>query len=345
MGPWRVPADVLVPLTLVVGDEELLVGRAVSEVVRAARAADPDVAVRDLMAGEVERGDLDDALSPSLFGERRAVVLSNGQDAGKDLAAALLCYAADPAEEVVLVVRHSGANKGRALADGLRAAGAAVALCAKVTRSQDRLAFVRAEITRHGGRVAEDAAESILEAVGHDLRELASACGQLVADTGGAVDVAAVTRYHRGRAEVTGFTRYGIDGEMLSIVDRGGISNQLVSRVERNPALVGTKRRVASEREVLVARGRRDGRTVTTLKHRSVTVRLPARGSQRMQVAAVDAAAHVGRWSRTVTLKAGHVPPKPPLAPAASDVTETAAALDGHHERGQQPRHDHWPAG
>ena len=63
-------------------------------------------------------------------------------------------------------------------------------------------------------------------------------------------------------AEVTGFTRYGIDGGTISIVDRGGISNQLTSRVDRNPALVGTKRRVASEREVLVARGRRDGRTV-----------------------------------------------------------------------------------
>ena len=62
-------------------------------------------------------------------------------------------------------------------------------------------------------------------------------------------------------AEVTGFTRYGIDGDTISVVDRGGISNQVVSRVERNPALVGTKRRVASEREVLVARGRSDGRT------------------------------------------------------------------------------------
>ena len=34
------------------------------------------------------------------------------------------------------------------------------------------------------------------------------------------------------------------------------------SRAERNPALRGTKHRVASEREVLVARGRSDGRTV-----------------------------------------------------------------------------------
>ena len=34
------------------------------------------------------------------------------------------------------------------------------------------------------------------------------------------------------------------------------------SRVERNPQLQGTKRRVAMERELLVARGRSDGRTV-----------------------------------------------------------------------------------
>ena len=34
------------------------------------------------------------------------------------------------------------------------------------------------------------------------------------------------------------------------------------SRVERNPQLRGTKHRVAIEREVLVARGRSDGRTV-----------------------------------------------------------------------------------
>jgi glucosamine--fructose-6-phosphate aminotransferase (isomerizing) len=63
-------------------------------------------------------------------------------------------------------------------------------------------------------------------------------------------------------AEVTGFTRYGIAGSHLSVVDRGGISREVVSRVDRDPSLVGTKRRVANEREVLVARGRRDDRTV-----------------------------------------------------------------------------------
>jgi glutamine---fructose-6-phosphate transaminase (isomerizing) len=66
---------------------------------------------------------------------------------------------------------------------------------------------------------------------------------------------------------VVGFTRYRIDGDpsaeaQISIVDRGGISLGVSSRVERNPQLVGTKRRVAAERQVLVARGRSDGRTV-----------------------------------------------------------------------------------
>jgi glucosamine--fructose-6-phosphate aminotransferase (isomerizing) len=67
---------------------------------------------------------------------------------------------------------------------------------------------------------------------------------------------------------VVGYTRYSIDGDpsgttaTIAIVDRGGLSRDVPSRVDRNPSLLGTKRRVASEREVLVARGRSDGRTV-----------------------------------------------------------------------------------
>ena len=47
---------------------------------------------------------------------------------------------------------------------------------------------------------------ALVDAVGSDLRELASAASQLVADTDGMVDESAVHRYYRGRAEVTGFT-------------------------------------------------------------------------------------------------------------------------------------------
>ena len=64
-------------------------------------------------------------------------------------------------------------------------------------------------------------------------------------------------------AEVAGFTRYGDRRRHDHRSSTAAASrSSCASRVERNPALVGTKRRVASEREVLVARGRSDGRTV-----------------------------------------------------------------------------------
>ena len=70
-------------------------------------------------------------------------------------------------------------------------------------------------------------------------------------------------------ADVVGYTRYRIEGRVgiegtatATVVDRGGIARDLTSRTDRSPELRGTKHRVASERELLVARGRRDGRPI-----------------------------------------------------------------------------------
>lgn len=54
-------------------------------------------------------------------------------------------------------------------------------------------------------RVDDACVTALLDAVGSDIRELAAACSQLVADTGGHVDAVAVRRYHSGKAEVKGF--------------------------------------------------------------------------------------------------------------------------------------------
>jgi DNA polymerase-3 subunit delta len=200
-----VAGDLDSPLRLVLGDEELLVARAVSEVVSAARALEPQCDVRDLLASEVTPGDLVDLLSPSLFGDRRVVVLRAVHEARPELVEALRRYVAEPAADVALVVVHPGGVRGKAVLEAFRAAGAVVVECARLTRAEERLAFVRAEATRSGGTITPDAAAVLLDSVGTDLRELATACAQLVADAGGRVDAAAVTRYHRGRAEVTGF--------------------------------------------------------------------------------------------------------------------------------------------
>ncbi len=191
---------------LVIGDEELLVARGVAAAVAAARADGSDVDVSEHAAAEMTAGDLLAAVSPSLFGERSVVVIRDAQDARKDLAAAILDYAAAPETDIVLVLTHAGGAKGKALADGLRGAGAAITGAARLTRHRERVDFVREEVRRLGGRCPEDAAEALIVAVGNDLRELAAACSQLVADTDGRIDVPTVSRYYRGRAEVSGFT-------------------------------------------------------------------------------------------------------------------------------------------
>lgn len=190
---------------LVVGDEELLAERAIAEVVAAARSDDPETEVIDLFPGKFETGQLSELTSPSLFGGGKVLVLRSAQDLGKDLAAEVLAYAKRPADEVTLVAVHAGGAKGKALLDGLGKLGARRITCAKVTKAGERVGFARAEVRRLGGQISGEAASSLVEAVGNDLRELAAACSQLVADTPGRIDERAVARYHRGRAEVSGF--------------------------------------------------------------------------------------------------------------------------------------------
>jgi DNA polymerase-3 subunit delta len=191
---------------LVLGDEELLVARAISDTAARARAADPQAEVRTFEASELLAGELAEALSPSLFGGRRVVALRNGQDTRKDLVAVVLSYVKDPDPDVTLLIAHAGGAKGKAFADSLQKAGATVIHAGRITKHRDRLDFVTGEFRRLGGKCSTDAAEALIEAVGHDLRELASAVAQLTADTGGRVDLQTVARYYRGRAEVSGFT-------------------------------------------------------------------------------------------------------------------------------------------
>ncbi|MFG1870331.1 DNA polymerase III subunit delta [Micromonospora arborensis] len=201
-----VTAASLAPILLVLGDEELLATRAVTEAVAKVRSIDAEVDVREYQASALTVGEIAEMLSPSLFGGRRLLILRSGQDARKDLVAALLAYAKNPDPDVQLLVLHLGGAKGKAFADGLRAAGATVVPATKLKGHRERVAFVRDEIRRAGGKCTDDAAEALIAAVGNDLRELAAACSQLIADTDGRISAETVSRYYRGRVEVTGFT-------------------------------------------------------------------------------------------------------------------------------------------
>jgi DNA polymerase-3 subunit delta len=192
---------------LVLGDEDLLVERAVSDILRAARASagTEDVPVNRLRAGDVSTHELAELLSPSLFADERVVVLEAAAEAGKDAAALIAAAAADLPPGTMLVVVHSGGGRAKALAGQLRELGAHTHPAAKITKAAERADFVRAEFRALKIKADEDTVVAMLESVGSDIRELAAACSQLVADTAGQVDAAAVRRYHSGKAEVTGF--------------------------------------------------------------------------------------------------------------------------------------------
>ncbi len=195
------------PLHLILGDEELLVERAVADLLRSARkrAGTDDIPVNRMRAGDVGTYELAELLSPSLFADERIVVLEAAAEAGKEAAAVIASAAADVPPGTVLVVVHSGGGRAKALADELQSLGAVVHPCARITKAGERIDFVRQEFRALGVKADEETVTALLDAVGSDARELASACSQLVADTGGAVDAAAVRRYHSGKAEVKGF--------------------------------------------------------------------------------------------------------------------------------------------
>jgi len=194
-------------LHLVLGDEELLVERAIAAVLRQARkqADTDDVPVDRLRAGEVSTSELAELLSPSLFADERVVVLETAGEAGKDAAALIAEAAADLPPGTMLIVVHSGGGRAKALADQLKKLGAQVHPCARITKASERADFVRKEFRALKVKVSDDTVTAVLDAVGSDIRELASVCSQLVADTDGTVDAAAVRRYHTGKAEVKGF--------------------------------------------------------------------------------------------------------------------------------------------
>lgn len=201
-------ANKIAPLHLVLGEEELLVERAVQEVVAAARRADPGADVTRTKVSELTPSWFAEVVSPSLFAEGRVIVVEAAQDISQELADAVLAYVGQPADGIALVVQHTGGGRSKAaksLPTSLKKAGAQVTECAKVSKPAERESFVRNEVRRAGGRIDAAGVVALIDAVGSDLRELSAAATQLVADSGGDVDEEAVRRYHRGRADVTGF--------------------------------------------------------------------------------------------------------------------------------------------
>lgn len=193
-------ARMLNPVHLVLGEDNFLAERATKAIVA---AAGEGVEVTTLRAGDVSEGEIAMATSPSLFAEDRVVVVKHTELAGKEPTEILLKACVDPAPGITLVIEHTGGGRQKAMV--AKFSKAAEVHKADPLKDNERRSWLMEEFRRHGVRPTPDVAAAVLESVGSDLRELASAVSQLVSDTEGELTVESVRDNYVGVAEVAGF--------------------------------------------------------------------------------------------------------------------------------------------
>lgn len=199
-------SDVLGHVTLVTGPEEYLNERAITAAVQAVKHADEESEVSQTAADQLSMAALGDLAAPSLFSAIRCVVVRGLEDLPDESYDGLLDYAASPSEDIGLILVHSGGQKGSGLLNKLRKLKTVTEVKSAALKPSEYSRWVAAEARSHGARIAEDAADLLVQAVGHDLRALAGACHQLANDFAGEpLTAEVVKRYFGGRAEVKGF--------------------------------------------------------------------------------------------------------------------------------------------
>ncbi len=142
----------------------------------------------------------------SLFAEESVVVITAISDLDPGLFDAVLAFAQSPSEELALVLVHPGGVKGKGLLDKLKKAKVVTVDCPSI-KAWELPGFAVNEARLLGGRLDKAVADRLVEALGADVRAVAGAIRQLLADADDRVITeAAVRRYFAGRADVTSFT-------------------------------------------------------------------------------------------------------------------------------------------
>lgn len=202
----RAEQNVIGGITLVTGPEEFFAERAITGVVTAVRSADSEAEVSEALGSQLGADSLGELAAPSLFSSTRCVIVRRIEDLPEESVAGILSYAAAPADDVALVLVHSGGQKGTGVLTKLRKLSSVTEIKTAPLKGREFAGFVAAELRSHKVRIDEDAAEQLVRAIGQDTRGLAAAASQLVADFNGAqITLEMVKQYFGGRAEAKSF--------------------------------------------------------------------------------------------------------------------------------------------
>ena len=188
---------------LLLGSESALADRALSKLLTALREDDYEIST--IYCEDAEIGDVAEALAPSLFSEKRALVMRDLQELASDVQEEVIRFLDDPDPTMILVFLHKGGVKGKALLDRIKKEKPEILLCEPLKKESEKQEFVRHLFLDLGRKATPGAVSALVNATGSDLRELASACSQIASDSTGVIDEAMIDKYHLGRIETTGF--------------------------------------------------------------------------------------------------------------------------------------------
>ena len=193
-------------VVLVTGPEMLLAERTVDKVMAQAVRERRDAEVHDIEAVRLDASRLGELAGASLFSSSSVAVIRDLGSLPAELFEQLLGLVARPPEDLALILVHAGGQKGRGLVDKIKKAKPEM-VANPALKPKDLVRFVTAEAKTARIRLAPEAARYLIDAVGHDLRALASAVSQLADDRQGEEEVTAelIGHYFGGRAEVTSF--------------------------------------------------------------------------------------------------------------------------------------------
>ncbi len=190
---------------LVRGSEQLLADRAVAAHVSRARRERPQAEVTEVAAVDLADGRFADLIGGSLFATDAVVVVTDLASLPEEALPLVRQTALEPHDELCLVLVHGGGVKGKALLDALKKAKVPT-INADPIKPWELPKFVATEARQLRMTLDDQASQSLVDAVGTDLRSLSAALHQLSSDyEGEQVSAAMVRRYFGGRAEVTSF--------------------------------------------------------------------------------------------------------------------------------------------
>jgi len=192
-------------LYLLLGSEGALSDRALAKL--NAELKEEKCEITTIAAPDAILGDISDALAPSLFSERRALIIKDLQDLPEESRDEITRYLDAPDDLTTLIFVHKGGVKGKALLDAIQKAKPEIISCEPMKKEAEKEEFVKSLFLDSGRKATPGAIAALVGALGSDMRELQAAVSQICIDAqaGKTIDEAIVDKFHQGRIETTGF--------------------------------------------------------------------------------------------------------------------------------------------